>query len=554
MSDEEFDAFLDHLQKSQGMTATRAQFYIMQSRDQFSAEQLKRASDWALSKSASERQAQQTAYERSDVERAAAYKGAMAEYVEFHEEHRQAVQADVSAIESAQRAAESQGERAQIRWREQLAAERRMSDLALAAQERKDWEMAHQTEVERATLTEEEKQLLAYEAHPLMYQVGVFNQALVTTAASYLSGAAEGIRKYAPMAMLGRYVEKTLGTSENAYVAETATLLGELAQIGPKFLAGVIDVPAAVEHTIREAGVVTRIAEQHGAITTLTHVTGTRQLMEAVFGYDVLTGEKVDRWAKAQEGLARFSSTLMTIAGAMKTAGVDATLIPRPKLEPASAGMFGATREAAEEAPLRQMNLPGMESEGPGTWKHPLEDFGERVPSLEEVHPETARKTFLGKAGPKPSVAPSRITPADVPTYSSGKFEEWFDKQTPAQLREYWRDQDLKDKITTQLLGPRGEHEFLMRVTAPKWKEWGVNARELREKYSIAIDELNRRAKGWRHTTGPGTPAEGSKRVHNELQKIINDSNSLQDFKQKLKPWAQAYLNNGVQDLPSALQ
>jgi hypothetical protein len=141
-----------------------------------------------------------------------------------------------------------------------------------------------------------------------------------------------------------------------------------------QFVAGVIDVPAAVEHTIREAGVVARMAKQEGVTTTLTHVTGTRQLMEAVFGYDVLTGEKVDRWAKAQEGLTRFSSTLMTLAGAMKAAGVDATLIPRPRLELVRAGMFGAAREAAEEAPLRQMNLPGMESEGPGTWRHALED------------------------------------------------------------------------------------------------------------------------------------------------------------------------------------
>jgi hypothetical protein len=191
-----------------------------------------------------------------------------------------------------------------------------------------------------------------------MYQVGVFNQAIVTTAASYLSGAAEGIRKYAPMAMLGRYVEKTLGTSENAYVAETATLLGELAQIGPNFVAGVIDVPAAVEHTIQEAGVVARMAKQEGVTTTLTHVTGTRQLMEALFGYDVITGEKVDRWAKAQEGLARFSSTLMTLAGAMETAGVDATLIPRATPEP----MVAVTPIVGEEtrhgaAPVYEVGL-----------------------------------------------------------------------------------------------------------------------------------------------------------------------------------------------------
>jgi hypothetical protein len=217
----------------------------------------------------------------------------------------------------------------------------------LAAQERKDWEMAHQTEVERATLTEEEKQLLAYEAHPLVYQVGVFNQALVTTAASYLSRAAESIRKYNVPGQVGRYLEETLGRSEYAVVAMPATFVGNVLQVPGQFIAGLVDVPASVEYTIREAGEVTRIAKQHGAITTLTHVTGTRQLMEAVFGYDVITGEKVDRWAKTQEGLVRFSSTLMTLAGAMKAANVDATLIPRPPTPTPAAVPVGA-RKAVE--------------------------------------------------------------------------------------------------------------------------------------------------------------------------------------------------------------
>jgi hypothetical protein len=371
--------FQDFLIQVHGMNGAGAQFYIMQSRDRLSAEQLKRASDWALSKSASDRQAQASAYKQADLERAAAYKGATAEYLQFKEERRQSLQADLSAIESARRAAESQGQLAQSRSKEQLAAERRATNAALAAQERRDWEMAHQTEVERATLTEQEKQLLAYEANPLMYQVGVFNQALVTTAASYLSGAAEAIRKYAPMAMLGRYVEKTLGSSEDAGIAEAATLLGELAQVGPNFLAGVIDVPAAVEHTIREAGDVTRIMQREGVTTAVTHVTGTRQLMEAVFGYDVLTGEKVDRWAKAQEGLVRFSSTLMTIAGAMKAAGVDATLIPRPTPE----SVLGGMPVVGEREPGRGFIL----GEGETTFRDPT--------SGKPTTPERAIEEFL---------------------------------------------------------------------------------------------------------------------------------------------------------------
>jgi hypothetical protein len=58
------------------------------------------------------------------------------------------------------------------------------------------------------------------------------------------------------------------------------------------------------------------------------------------------------------------------------------------------------------------------------------------------------------------SVAP-KLTAAEIPTYKGGKFEEWFDKQTPEQLHEYWGDKGLKNKIKDQLLGPGGEHEYL---------------------------------------------------------------------------------------------
>ena len=121
-------------------------------------------------------------------------------------------------------------------------------------------------------------------------------------------------------------------------------------------------------------------------------------------------------------------------------------------------------------------------------------------------------------------------------------------------MAEYWKDPHLRDKIEKQLLGPRGEHEYLTRATAPKWKQWGVTARELREKYSVSFEELDKVAL-FKHSRGTrGSLATGSKVAHNELKKIIEDSSSLEGFKKNLIPWATKWLKGGVSDLPSALQ
>lgn len=93
-----------------------------------------------------------------------------------------------------------------------------------------------------------------------------------------------------------------------------------------------------------------------------------------------------------------------------------------------------------------------------------------------------------------------------------------------------------------------------MRAQAPKWKEWGITAREMREKYSIAFDELDEVSLFKHHRGTRGSLAPRSTTAHNELQKIIQSSNNLEEFKKNLIPWAQKWLKGGVKDLPSALQ
>jgi hypothetical protein len=93
-----------------------------------------------------------------------------------------------------------------------------------------------------------------------------------------------------------------------------------------------------------------------------------------------------------------------------------------------------------------------------------------------------------------------------------------------------------------------------MVAAAPSWKKWGVSMTQFRSMTSSIADLNNGLAKGWVHSTGGLTEAFNSKRVHNQLQKIIERSGSLNEFKQNLAPWANQWLNGGIKALPEALR
>jgi hypothetical protein len=64
----------------------------------------------------------------------------------------------------------------------------------------------------------------------------------------------------------------------------------------------------------------------------------------------------------------------------------------------------------------------------------------------------------------------------------------------------------------------------------------------------------NTKTKNWIHKGGSGGnkgKAPNSGRAHYELNKIIDNSSSLQEFKQNINPWANKWLQNGYSDLPS---
>lgn len=97
-------------------------------------------------------------------------------------------------------------------------------------------------------------------------------------------------------------------------------------------------------------------------------------------------------------------------------------------------------------------------------------------------------------------------------------------------------------------------HEFLMVAEAPHWKKWGVVAKDVKEGFAMSIESLNEGglAKGWKHSTGKrGSKAPNSTTVHNRIQEIIQNSNSLDQFKRYMKAFAEDHIEGGYDNLPS---
>jgi hypothetical protein len=145
------------------------------------------------------------------------------------------------------------------------------------------------------------------------------------------------------------------------------------------------------------------------------------------------------------------------------------------------------------------------------------------------------------------------LTKKDIPTFRSGKFNDWFDARTADDLSAIYKHSPLRAKVESGLRGAGSKHEYLMVAEAPHWKRWGVSAADVQGKFAVEIAKLNGGlAKGWVHSTGlKGSLSPGSKRAHNELQSVIQKSSSLSEFKEGMKIWAEKWINGGYTAMPS---
>ncbi|OUC11749.1 MAG: hypothetical protein B0A82_26535 [Alkalinema sp. CACIAM 70d] len=125
-------------------------------------------------------------------------------------------------------------------------------------------------------------------------------------------------------------------------------------------------------------------------------------------------------------------------------------------------------------------------------------------------------------------------------------FEEWFDSLTKEEVEALWKNPKAKEILGNRVRDPGGYHEWLKVSKLPKFKEWGVSMRDIHEFRTLTEQTAG---EGFRHgQTGSGW-------MHDELDKMIDKSNSLTDFKQYLNDWADEMMPpHGRTHLPDGLQ
>jgi hypothetical protein len=140
------------------------------------------------------------------------------------------------------------------------------------------------------------------------------------------------------------------------------------------------------------------------------------------------------------------------------------------------------------------------------------------------------RRTITEEA-PRPRTLEQLAPNGQIPTISSGNFNQWFDGLSVEEFRILWANPQTRSRIEERLRSPGGFHEWCMVCRAPTFKEWNVPASEI-SRFRTRIEDLT-----W---TVPGTNQAGrhgglgSTTFHNELAAIIDSSRSLNEFNQKL--------------------
>jgi RHS repeat-associated protein len=139
------------------------------------------------------------------------------------------------------------------------------------------------------------------------------------------------------------------------------------------------------------------------------------------------------------------------------------------------------------------------------------------------------------------------IVSSSVPSVKNDEFKDWFDSLTSDELNNLWSDQNIRESIESRLRSPGGLHEWHMVSRAPKFKEWGVSAEQIRD-MRTAIDEVEFINPVGRHGR------RGSTKAHNEILKIIDTSQDYDTFVRRLQNWANYRLPDGVDGLPPGLR
>jgi len=182
---------------------------------------------------------------------------------------------------------------------------------------------------------------------------------------------------------------------------------------------------------------------------------------------------------------------------------------------------------------------------------------------LDEIHEKI--EVGLGRASNGGEIDVTKVTVSSIPTFKSGNFNAWFDARTPEEISYLYQvDNRIRRKIESGLRADGGMHEYLKVSQAPKWKAWGVTAKQVQVDYAVPTEKLRWTVPkdvpdesirgltgGHRVVDSNGNiTATGSGTFHIELDNLIERSDNLQKFDDGLKDLyidgKLEYLNNSI--------
>lgn len=144
-----------------------------------------------------------------------------------------------------------------------------------------------------------------------------------------------------------------------------------------------------------------------------------------------------------------------------------------------------------------------------------------------------------------------KMKPKDVPSIRNGEFNKWFNELSEEDLNEIFTNpklQKVKDTVKDRIRHPGGLHEWLMCEKAPKIKSWGITMEKIKELRTATKDTNFLNPAGTHHCSA------GGKKAHKELAKLIDESNSFEEFRVKLSKWADKKVEGGRDALPEGLR
>lgn len=131
---------------------------------------------------------------------------------------------------------------------------------------------------------------------------------------------------------------------------------------------------------------------------------------------------------------------------------------------------------------------------------------------------------------------------------SKSDFAKFFDETNSETFSKIFSNKPAHYKITAKLRNwPNGQHEWLKVSRADEFKSWGVTFDEINSlrtptKDVEFIDEIGNI--GAYHGTTQGSWA------HKEMDRMINESNSLDEYWKKLQVWSDKHVVGGRDVLP----